>query len=1092
MKTSLYHRKLYALLQSPIVPNQQQNILQNLSCLNLHEDELNQWWGQNGSNTQADNITEQIASSSDCVNLLANNIQQQKITVKHPISGQEQQIDAGNANNSISDIPGWITRETDAEKVFWWFWRFYPEVLQTQQPDALLYPAYKVIPDCPLHSYQSTVSALSGAMFPDSVDSSKPETPYLLIFSFSPVQEFIKSSRKFLDFWAGSYLLHYLSVKLCWEVATELGPDTLIVPSLWSQEVFDALILQKYPCFAADFARFGNDKNPVSRFNEKISTSLSTAGFPNVITVLVPGKEAANEWGKKLSQQITDEWVNIGEKIRKHIRQQVVEFLNHPDTTEDELLKAAFPELLKSEDANIIEPYRQEIRKLKDENKHGCWEWKSLWKAQLEHSWEPYWTAVPLGTPGNDLSITKISDLFNQEWIQALNKIAQPPNELPASAELLLYESFNIGTWWGSLQQRLRLALQSVKNTRDWKIPSAPGERSTISGQFTALHPLFNYAKFQEGGGVSAGSMRLFWLIMSKTYPGLFNGSERLNALEVTKRMAWIYGGVAESFGIDVDRIFKQIKLFKKAESSQVKIIKRNQIISERLLRFPNLSSIASARFVCDNYELTRIYWDNLNKEIDNNLREYRRFFEFLTRFRSSHVPKTDKAINPKNRKGRNYNGVMFSSKWLADDMGLEKEELKTLRDLVDKAHYATGFVNGSPADWWVIVLADGDGMGSYISGEKLHPYNKYFVDSVIADANNIPELEQLRDIQKRMGPATHVGLNRALLDFSNRLVPYLTENRFCGRVIYSGGDDVMAVLPLEDLPEYILSLRAAWCGEEDPYKNAFLLPYIVKCLVEYAIAILNSLSNASFDEFRDLELLTFASQVLRNQQGKEFKTSRNGTSANSTTGYWHPTKQVKGLPQRPHFTMGAGATISMGVVIAHKSVPLPTVLESLWDAEGKRAKEMPGKDGICFRVIYGGGNQLEAVMKGELLQKWWDWVKEYENYGDDLSPLLYRLAEELPQRACVTKTNKLFSQAAKVIMMRRDSNKQLDVFPKIAAWLDAWEDWVNKYEDNSDALGTKPEDLGKLLRFTAFWVDKRVERHKWRKLKDTKIPHPG
>ncbi|MBW4631947.1 MAG: type III-B CRISPR-associated protein Cas10/Cmr2 [Iphinoe sp. HA4291-MV1] len=1033
---SLYHRKLYALLRSPILPNQQQNILHHLSCLKSDKTELSQWWGQNGSNTQPDNIAEQIAASSDCINLSENPTQQPKITVKHPISGQEQQIDERNVNNSIADILDWITSETDEKKVFWWFWRFYPEVLQTQQPDALLYPAYKVIPDCPLHSYQSTVSALSGAMFPDSGDSSKPETPYLLIFSFSPVQEFIKASRKFLDFWSGSYLLHYLSVKLCWEVATELGPDAVIVPSLWSQEVFDALMLKEYPEFAVDFERFENGKNPVSRFNEKTSTSLSTAGFPNVITVLVPGKEAANEWGKKLSEKITEEWVSIGEKVRKHIRQEIVKFLNQPETNEDELLKAAFPELFASEDSqNLLEPYRDEIRKLKDENKHGCWEWKSLWEAQLNHSWEPYWTAVPLGIPGNDLSILKINDLFNQKWIKDLNNITEPPDELPAPAEVLLYESLNVGTWWGSLQQRLRLALQSVKNTRNWQIPSAPGERSTISGQFTALHPLFNYAKFQEGGGVSAGSMRLFWLIMSEAYPGLFNGSERLNALEVTKRMAWVYGGVAESFGIDVEKIIKQIKFLKADESNQVKIIKRNQIIYERLLRFPNLSSIASARFVSDNYELTRKYWEHLNQEIKNHLPKHRRFFEFLTRFRSSHVPKTDKTINPKNRQGRNYNGVMFSSKWLADDMGLEKEELNTLRDLVEQAHRATGFVNGSPADWWVIVLADGDGMGSYISGEKLHPYNKYFVDSAIADANNIPELAALRNTRKRMGPATHVGLNRALLDFSNRLVPYLTEKRFCGRVIYSGGDDVMAVLPLEDLPEYILSLRAAWCGEEDPYKEP------------------------------------------------EFSTSRDRTSSH-TTGYWHPRGDLEGIPPRPHFTMGAGATISMGVVIAHKSVPLPTVLESLWDAEGKRAKEMPGKDGICFRVIYGGGNQLEALMKAELLQRWWDWVQDYENYGDDLSPLLYRLAEELPQRACVTPTSRLFSQAAKVIMTRRDSNKQLDVFPQVAAWLDAWEDWVNKYQDDSDALGTQPEDLGKLLRFTAFWLDKRVERYNWRKIR--------
>lgn len=106
------------------------------------------------------------------------------------------------------------------------------------------------------------------------------------------------------------------------------------------------------------------------------------------------------------------------------------------------------------------------------------------------------------------------------------------------------------------------------------------------------------------------------------------------------------------------------------------------------------------------------------------------------------------------------------------------------------------------------------------------------------------------------MGPATHVGLNRALLDFSNRLVPYLTEKRFCGKVIYSGGDDVMAVLPLEDLPEYLLSLRAAWCSGKDP-----------------------------FDEFE------------------------------SEGGYWTPKSNLHGISNRSHFTMGTGATMSMGIV---------------------------------------------------------------------------------------------------------------------------------------------------------------------------------
>jgi CRISPR-associated protein Cmr2 len=303
------------------------------------------------------------------------------------------------------------------------------------------------------------------------------------------------------------------------------------------------------------------------------------------------------------------------------------------------------------------------------------------------------------------------------------------------------------------------------------------------------------------------------------------------------------------------------------------------------------------------------------------------------------------------------------------------------------------------------------------------------------------------------MGPATHVGLNPSLLDFSDRLVPYLTERRFCGRVIYSGGDDVMVVMPLEDLPEYLMSLRAAWCGDSDPYSDQ--------------------------------------------DQNIEFDTTNDD-------GYWHPNFKSDSarefLPNRPLFTMGKGATMSMGIVLAYKTVPLPTVLESLWQAESERAKKMPGKDGLCFNVIYGGGNRLEALMNGGLLTSWWDCVRDYATYGDKLSPVLYKLAEILPKRAMVTETGQLFAEAATVVMMGRDD--QLDNFKQIKTWLNKWEDWArgclkrhfknDNWEQQYLAVlkepwkyeplppGCHPDDLGNILRFTAFWVDKRVERYQW------------
>jgi CRISPR-associated protein Cmr2 len=1012
-----YQRKLYALLHNSPNNNLYQLPLQEL---------------QKGWNDAQVSIAAEIGSSSDRINLkesTANN--STKVEVRHPISGEKQDVDIldnlteeeiKKIRDAIAKIPS-----TDTEKLFWWFWRFYPELLAQKQSDGLLFPAHKILPDCPLHSYNSTVSAITGALFsPDWKEQDNHETPYLFLFTFSPVQEFIKSSRKFLDFWAGSYLLHYLGVKLCWHIARKFGPDAIITPSLWSQEIIDALIIQELDVGAVfeDSFRDYCQMTPVDRFSGRESTSLSTAGFPNVITALVPGKDAAEKLGKELAEKLKAEWLTIGEKIRLDIRKQVIKTLEEKWPDVQKSIEQAFP--------HNTDNYLQEIELLKN---RSCWEWRKLWEAQLSHTWEPYWAAIPLGIPSENLSINQKP--FD-EWIASQQDLSQSSTQLPSQIEQDFYDTLNVGTWWGSLQYRLGQCLQAVKNTRVWQIPASPGERSTLSGQFTAAHPRFQYQdSFREGGGLPESSMRLFWLVMAEAYPGLFNGSEKLNCLELTKRMAWEYGGVAESLGINI-----------KDEEKTA-----NSIDYENLIRFPNLSSIAAARFAFDYPEKIRQYWHSLNQLCREKLPEERDRFGSRTR-RPFQVPKTDNKINPTGDDGNNYNGVMFSSKWLADDMGLREKDnantssqtgrkkIEILREIVDTAHKKTGFTDGSPSDWWVIVLGDGDGMGRYVSGQNLEKYSEYIVDNAVEqNIRNSDDFKKLMQQTKRMGPATHVGLNRALLDFSNRLVPYLTEHRFCGKVIYSGGDDVMAVLPLEDLPKYLLSLRAAWCGGKDPYA--------------------------------DDPLVSFTSEG----------------------GYWYPiwkTSDRTKLPDRPHFTMGKKATMSFGIVIAHKSIPLPTVLESIWEAE-KVAKAVPGKDGLCFRVIYGGGNQLEAVMKGTLLSDWWNFIKDG---NEDLSPLLYRLAEELPRRAAVTPNYHLFSKAAKVIISRRDESKKISLkVESLTKWLDDWEDWVKnvlkepeendkKDSDNKNKkiLGTEPEDLGKLLRFSAFWVDKIEQRKKWGK----------
>lgn len=1023
-----YHRKLYALLRDS-TGNQGSQICKNLTFLAINE--LDKWWSEQGY------IADAIASSSDRVNLNSKSSNQQATQLRHPISGEKREIAASQQlqfeeiaaqiNQAFEVIRNQDKSEDDEEnlaRLFWWCWRFLPKLLESHV--NLLKPAHSILPDCPQHSYNSTVSALVGAMFSQNQQQDESPHPYLLIFTFSPVQEFIKSSRKFLDFWAGSYLLHYLGAIVCWEAAQLYGPDAIITPSLWSQEIIDALMVHHYPEFKQYFQRY-EDNHPVDKFLEKQSQSLCTAGFPNVITVLVPGKESAVKLGKHLQAILKEHWYDISCQVRKHVKESVLSKVS--DLVENEAnqnqiwrpnedkVKQVWEDI-KSEfnnKADILEELRQFAQP-------GCWEWNKLWDAQIHNSWETYFVAVPLGNPNQDLQVNAAAQSQEyQQWEQAQNTIAQPNFELPTQAERQTYTKMNVGSWWGNFQARLGNAIQAIKNTRTWQIPVASGERSTLSGQYSALHPRFLYQNFQNGLGLPSESMRLFWKVMSEAYPGVFNGSEKLNAIELTKRLAWKHGGVATNLGISDENLKDDY---------------------ETLIRFPNLSSIAAGYFATHHPQKVERYWSDLRKEIYNHPQLSAKHHEFCSRTRRPfQVQRADTELKKFTKYDNGYNGVMFSSKWLADDMGLntssEKANLRSVVDSVQKQHFG----DGSPADWWVLVLGDGDGMGRYVSGSKLKNYSDYLVSELVDQSNiNEKDWQNLLTTKKRMGPATHVGLNRALLDFSNRLIPYITEQRFCGRVIYSGGDDVKAVLSLADLPEYLRSLRAAWCGTTDP-KNDFT----------------------------------------------------------NKGGYWQWENQNKPqeIPNRPLFTMGKGATMSLGIVIAHKSVPLPTVLENIWEAEKDRAKKLlgrksakqrvifPAKDGLCFRVIYGSGNVLEALMKGHLFERWWKFIQAYEQI--DFSPLLYRLAEELPRHADVTQDYHLFRKVAKVVIANRDEKLPPDIEKALLRWLDAWEQWAysameQAQKNNQDALGATPTDMANLLKLSAFWVSRRRQEMSWEK----------
>ncbi|NJL23689.1 MAG: hypothetical protein HC895_27465 [Leptolyngbyaceae cyanobacterium SM1_3_5] len=326
--------------------------------------------------------------------------------------------------------------------------------------------------------------------------------------------------------------------------------------------------------------------------------------------------------------------------VKETVKSEVRDFLGSQfDRTYADLSRNLNPE---AAEALAIE--------LKQYQQPGCWEWNALWDAQINHTWETYAVAVPLGHPQQALSIANLPQPESEQlaaWIAAQTAIANPRDSLPTTAESSLYQTFNVGSWWGSYQARLGQLIQAVKNTRNWQVPTAPGERSSISGLYSALHPRLLYRdRFRNGCGVANSSLKLFWQIMALVYPGLFNGSERLNAIELTKRMAWKYGGVAAALGITEA---EAPDLLEAPDIDRTVYTAPNAAPDLRdfdnLIRFPNLSSIAAARFAHDHPDQVKAFWHTLSLSFKQGaLKPHYRKFCQLTR-RPFQIGKVDCAI---------------------------------------------------------------------------------------------------------------------------------------------------------------------------------------------------------------------------------------------------------------------------------------------------------------------------------------------------------------------------------------------------------------------------------------------------------------
>jgi CRISPR-associated protein Cmr2 len=221
------------------------------------------------------------------------------------------------------------------------------------------------------------------------------------------------------------------------------------------------------------------------------------------------------------------------------------------------------------------------------------------------------------------------------------------------------------------------------------------------------------------------------------------------------------------------------------------------------------------------------------------------------------------------------------------------------------------------------LVLMDGDRMGAWLASsdedvqlafrQTWHPTVRNGAESL---ARTKPALAAYLESRRGASPARHVAISRSLNGFSTHVAPTVVEDVHAGKLLYAGGDDVLAMVSLDQVLGVMLTLRCAYSGEfpsGDPAATWELLDVA--------------------PGFGD-KLQVRGGHVLVGSGGRTLLRM-----------------------------MGSNATASMGVVIAHHTAPLGAVLRELRAAE-RRAKLAGGRDAYSITLMKRSGGLTRFTCK--------------------------------------------------------------------------------------------------------------------------------
>jgi len=708
------------------------------------------------------NLSDQIASGIDrCINLP--DIKDFSLQRINPISGDKhdiltKSINKDNIKKVFKDINSKIGNQNDKfKKVFYYLYILLPEILKKEIEEI---PPYDFVADTrvPDHSIFDHLIATS------AISTSLPNVSFLL-FSIGPVQPFIQTSRKTQDLFISSYLISYLSFQGILKVVDLLGPDHIIYPDLRIAPLFKEWVKNKI------FNGIINQE--INSFLESSNEEKRIANIPNEFLCFVPN-ENVKDIANAVENSIKEEWKKIVNKVRENIKSELIE--------DDEFKD-----------------------KLQSDNNY----YDKIWERQIETFPEIYWVSLPWvqqflnnkEKEENKKNIEDYIEMIKSNFLQDFyfydlyDTLKSREKKYEINNSIFIFDSYNPGHLYSLYHLLIDKLMFSRKLIKNFSTKPEPSYKCDICGEREVIH-------IDENDNYS--TINSFWKKLGEKFSYNFKVNEKLCCVCTTKRLA--------------QKIYFEDK--SDTKHSVFKIGKE---------QFPPTSEFANVKFKLDLY----------NKIITNENIE--KFKEYLKKIPIKHhpLPKLSNEFKDKLENFSSCDSLFFdeefikSKKIINEYPEIKNSELSEIRKEFDELKSSLP----SLGKYFSIIYMDGDNIGDWIAGLKtpdlINTLNTNYIEKWRKENPDLFKsfIEKINWISyvyrgdgkapKTISASIHREISRRLSEFSIQETRKIIEEENYGKIVYSGGDDIMAFVALNSLLDVIKKLRDTFSLEKYMGKRA-------------------------------------------------------------------------------------------------------------------------------------------------------------------------------------------------------------------------------------------------------------------------------